>query len=99
MRRGRKDGNHGQLTLAFLRLGCTVADTSNAGIAGWPDVVVGCIGLNHLVEFKDRETAYGRAGLNPNQQAFSRDWRGGQLFSVSSPDEVVALVGNWRRGP
>ncbi len=94
----RRDGNHGQLTLAFLRMGCTVQDTSSAGLPGWPDAVVGCIGVDHLVEFKNPETRYGRAGLNANQSAFDRDWKGGPLHVVSTVDEVAALVGNWRKG-
>lgn len=93
----RRDGNHAELTRAFEKLGCSVADLSGAGIPGWPDVVVGCVGVERLVEFKNPETRYGRAGLNPNQQAFSRDWRGGQLFAVSTVEEAAALVGNWRR--
>lgn len=93
----RRDSNHGDLVRAFERLGCTVADLSHAGLPGWPDVVVGCIGLNHLVEFKDLRTAYGRQGLNENQQAFSREWRGGQVYVVTSELEAEALVTNWRR--
>ena len=93
----RRDGNHGTLTAAFLRLGCTVIDCSHAGIAGWPDVVVGCCGVDRLVEFKNPATRYGRAGLNANQTAFTRDWRGGSVFVVSSTDEVAALVSDWRR--
>lgn len=93
----RRDGNHAQLTKAFLQLGCTVADLSHAGLPGWPDVVVGCAGVDRLVEFKNPATRYGRAGLNGNQQAFSRDWHGGQLYVVSTIDEVVVLVSNWRR--
>lgn len=95
--RSKRDANHGALTKAFEQLGCTVKDLSHAGIPGWPDVVVGCIGRNHLVEFKNPETAYGRAGLNQNQQAFARDWRGGPLYAVSTEEEVEALVRNWRR--
>lgn len=94
----RKDGNHKELLLAFQQMGCSTADLSNAGIAGWPDTVVGCVGLNHLVEFKNPATRYGRDGLNQNQEAFSRDWRGGKLYVVSTVEEIAALVGNWRRG-
>lgn len=94
--RHTRDKNHAALQAAFEGLGCSVADMSGAGIAGWPDVVVGVVGLNALVEFKNPDTRYGRAGLNPNQQAFSRDWRGGKLFAVSTVDEVAALVRNLR---
>lgn len=96
MRRGSRDRNHGELSKAFESLGCSVADLSLLGLPGWPDVVVGVQGRNHLVEFKNPETRYGRAGLNPDQQAFSRDWRGGKLFMVSTVDEAAALVRNLR---
>jgi len=96
-RRGKKDGNHDEICKAFREVGCTVAELHNAGIPGWPDIVVGCIGLNHLVEIKSQETAYGRRGLNENQQAFSRDWGGGKVWVASSAMEAYALVKNWRR--
>jgi hypothetical protein len=95
--RSSRDGNHEELTQRFVRLGCSVQDLSHAGVAGWPDVVVGCIGRNHLVEFKNPETAYGRAGLNPNQREFAARWRGGQTYAVSTPEEVDVLVQNWRK--
>ena len=97
-RQCKRDANHAELTKAFEQLGCTVQDLSHAGVAGWPDVVVGCIGRNHLVEFKNPETAYGRAGLSANQRAFARDWRGGQMYAVSTAEEAMFLVQNWRRG-
>lgn len=96
-RRASKDGNHDNLVQHFEVLGCSVAELHNAGLAGWPDLVVGCIGRNHLVEIKNPDTAYGRAGLNGNQRHFSRDWRGGMVYTVSSADEATVLVQNWRR--
>lgn len=95
-RRKRRDGNHGTLTDAFLQAGCSVADLSGAGIPGWPDIVVGCVGRNHLVELKNPDTAYGRAGLNPNQQAFARTWRGGPIHQAATLDDVIGLVAQWR---
>lgn len=94
--RARKDKNHGELKAAFHDMGCSVADLHNTGLPGWPDVVVGVMSRNHLVEFKNPESRYGRAGLNSNQQAFAAEWRGGKLFCVSSVDEVAALVRNMR---
>ncbi|WP_141233353.1 hypothetical protein [Lysobacter antibioticus] len=81
----------------FEELGCSVVELHHAGIPGFPDLVVGCLGVNHLVEVKNPDTAYGRAGLNANQQTFNRDWRGERMFAVSSLDEAAALVQNWRR--
>lgn len=97
VRRGKKDANHDALKLVFQQMGCSVADLYNAGLPGFPDVVVGITGRDYLVEIKNPETRYGRAGLNSNQTAFARDWRGGQLYVVSTPDEVAALVNNLRR--
>lgn len=94
----RRDANHAPLVEAFKALGCSVADLSHAGLPGWPDIVVGVASRDHLVELKNPETRYGRAGLNENQQAFARDWRGGKLFVVSTVDEVAALVRNLRAG-
>lgn len=97
VRRGKKDANHDAMKLVFEQLGCSVADLYNAGLPGFPDVVVGVAGKNVLVEIKNPETRYGRSGLNSNQTAFSRDWRGGQVYVVSAAEEVAALVNNMRR--
>lgn len=97
VRRGKKDGNHNELKAAFQQLGCSVLDLYDVGIGGAPDIIVGCAGSTVCVEIKNPETRYGRAGLNTNQTAFSRDWRGGPLYVVSSLDEVAALVNNLRR--
>jgi len=95
--RGSKDKNHDELSSTFVALGCSVSDMATCGVDDFPDVVVGCIGKNHLVEYKNPETAYGRKGLNSGQQAFARDWRGGKVWVASSTDECAALVANWRR--
>lgn len=93
----RRDANHSALSKALQQLGCSVVDLSHAGIPGWPDVAVGACGVTYLVEFKNPESRYGRAGLNDNQQAFARDWKGGKLYVVSTAEECAVLVGNWRR--
>lgn len=97
VRRGKKDANHNDLKGLFLQLGCTVLDLYDTGIPGCPDIVIGLLGRNELVEIKNPETGYGKAGLNSNQTAFARDWRGGQLHVVSTADDVVALVQKIRR--
>lgn len=98
MRRCRPDRNQGPIVERFEALGCSVVELHHAGIAGFPDLVVGCMGANHLVEVKNPDTAYGRAGLNTNQRAFDRDWRGERMWSVASVEEATAIVQNWRRG-
>lgn len=92
----RRDDNHETTADEFRALGCTVADTDSTGIPGWPDLVVGCIGVNHLVEVKNDGTAYGRAGLSESQSVFNRDWRGEPVEVVRGPADVVNLVAKWR---
>lgn len=95
--RGSKDKNHDELSGVFVEAGCSVSDMATCGVDDFPDVIVGCIGLNHLVEYKNPETRYGRSGLNAGQKVFARDWRGGKVWMVSTRDEALALVQNWRR--
>lgn len=97
MRRGRRDANHGELSELFKALGCSWVDLTDTGIPGWPDGACGLFNVTHLVEIKSKDSAYGRSGLNPNQAAFYRDWKGEKPYVVSTPDEVVALVNSWRQ--
>lgn len=94
----RRDDNHNELVGVFRALGCTVFETDRVG-EGFPDVVVGCIGVNHLVEIKNPGTDYGRAGLNQKQKLFNDPWRGEKVVAVWTQDEVTALVANWRKKP
>lgn len=94
--RGSLDRNHHDRAGDFEALGCTVAHTAWAGVPGFPDLVVGCVGVNHLVEIKNPDTAYGRRGLNADQTAFNRDWRGAPMVQVSTTEQVATLVQGWR---
>lgn len=95
--RARKDANHNELVALFERLGCTVAQMHACGVPGFPDIAVGSMGRTFLVELKNPNSRYGRSGLNANQSAFARDWRGGKVYMASTTDEVVNLVQYWRR--
>ena len=93
--RARKDDNHDVIVKAFQQLGCSVEETVCTGLPGFPDLLVGCIGINHLVEIKNPETPYGRKGLNENQHAFNARWRGERMGSVSTYQDVIELVLQW----
>jgi len=95
-RRSRKDNNHEALASLFRQMGCSAIDMIDTGIPGWPDLCIGLFGKTHNVEIKNPDTAYGRSGLNSNQTAFARDWKGEPIEIVSTPDEVIALVRKWR---
>lgn len=95
--KAKRDANHATIAGHFELLGCSIVELPHAGISGFPDLVVGCVGVNRLVEVKNPETEYGRAGLNANQRAFNERWRGERMYAVSTEDEATALVQNWRR--
>lgn len=63
MRARRVDANHSEIAEEFERQGCIVHRTNS----DW-DLTVQLYGLTTLVEVKNRETGYGRRGLNKRQQ-------------------------------
>lgn len=87
----RRDANHGEITEAFEALGCTVHDTHEVG-GGFPDIVVGLVGVNVLVEIK---TANGK--LEGSQIGFIERWRGCKPYIVQTHADVIALVAFIRR--
>ena len=71
------------------------------GCSLWPierpfDRVVGLSEVTVLVEYKNPETYYGRAGLTSAQQAVALMWRGGLVHKVSTVEDADRLVA-WLR--
>ena len=95
-RKAKKDGNHDAIVRALEFMGCSVAQMHASGVTGFPDILVGCKSANYLVEIKDRSTAYGKKGLNPNQDDFAQKWRGGNIYVVDSVEQAIGLVKFWR---
>ena len=89
-----KDGNHNHLVSILESLGVSVLDTSSVG-SGFPDTICGYQGANHLVEIKNPLTAYGKRGLNPNQQKFAAHWNA-PIYIIKTIDDVLFLVKQWR---
>jgi len=88
----RTDGNHIEIVRAFESLGCSVADLSGAPgdsvrNIGLPDLLVGIVGVNVLVEVK-----HGDNDLQADQREFINRWRGGQPFTVRNLADVTHVV-------
>lgn len=96
-RAAKRDENHETVADVFRQLGCSVFETDRVG-EGFPDLVVGLLGVSHLIEVKNPETHYGRKGLNDRQSAFAAAWRGSPIVVITSEDEAAAFVQNIRRG-
>ena len=70
------------------------SSTANA----W-DLDVGLLGINHPVEVKPLREQVSEARLTklrPSQAAFFAKWPGAPVNVVHSPEEVAALVKQWR---
>ena len=63
----KKDANDLEIVEALKKAGAYVIDMSHVG-SGFPDLIVGAHQKTMLVEIKNPKTAYGKKGLNKNQQ-------------------------------
>lgn len=90
-RGGTKDLNHDDIAETFEQLGCSVLHTHEVG-GGFPDMVIGLVGITVLVEIKNPDTGYGKAGLTKSQRRFGDLWRGGRVHVVMTKDQAIDLV-------
>lgn len=90
-RYGKADANHADVKGWYRELGCTVADTKDAGL-GVPDLFCGCAGITDPVEVKTED-----GKLLPSQQTFILAWRGSTTRIVRTQDDVIAHVHDMRR--
>jgi len=94
-RKARVDANQKDIRDAFLAMGCSVADTSRLG-EGFPDLVVGCSGVNLLIEVKDGDKPPSARKLTESEEKFMNGWLG-QYTIIETEDQVIELVNSVRR--
>lgn len=88
----RTDANHAEIVAAFRQAGASVYDASPMG-KGFPDLIVGHHGKNHLVEIKNPQSSYGRAGLSKRQADFAATWAGAPVMIIRTVEEGLKLIG------
>jgi hypothetical protein len=86
----RLDANHGQITDVLRSAGASVWSTAALG-HGFPDLVVGWLGQNLLVEVKDGRKPPSARRLTPDEEQFHRQWRG-QVAVVLNPEDAIDLL-------
>lgn len=89
-RYGNKDRNHNAIFDVARGIGARVWDTSMIG-GGFPDAIVYWAGQVYLVEVKNPETRYGKAGPTKRQQRFASD--GWPVLVVRTADELLHAIG------
>lgn len=83
------DANQAELKAAFEKMGCSVLDLSRVG-EGCPDLLVGLLGANVLVEVKN---VNGKDVLEPAQLRFQREWRGARTVAHNVNDVITIVQG------
>ena len=92
MRRAAKvDANQRQVVAALRGAGATVQLLHAVG-EGCPDLLVGHLGVNYLLEVKDGQKPPSAQKLTPQQEIWHRDWRGHRVV-VNSPEAALAAIG------
>jgi hypothetical protein len=96
MRREHKiDENQPDIVLAFQGAGCSVQSLAPVGL-GCPDLLVGCRGVDFLVEVKNPDRAKGGKDYDGKTLRIQSEWRarwlGRRVEVVSTRAEALSLV-------
>ena len=89
--RHRRDKSHDPIVKRLRDLGCSVLDTSQVG-NGAPDMVVGLLGRNYLIEAK----SYGKP-LSDGQLEWHQAWLGHPPTVIWTPEQCEAWVKTTRQ--
>jgi len=87
----RIDANQPEIVKALRQAGATVTPTHELG-RGFPDLVVGFRGLNHLFEIKDGSKSPSRRKLTPDEIEWHANWRG-QVKIVETVEQALRAIG------
>jgi hypothetical protein len=87
----RTDANQAEIVAALRAIGATVQDTSAVG-KGFPDIVVGFMGENHLIEIKNGNLTASSRRLTSYQVMWHNEWRG-KVHVVKDVTEALAVLG------
>ena len=93
MKYGKRDSNHTDIRDALRRVpGCRVFDTADVG-DGFPDLVVGFMGIIRLMEIKDGTLSPSRRKLTSDEKKFHARWEHLPVHIVNSVDEALTAIG------
>jgi hypothetical protein len=87
----RRDHNHAAIVRVLHKCGVTTFDCSHIG-DGFPDLACKFRDQLFLLEIKNPMQSKSAQKLTPAEQAFHAAWLGAPVYTVSTIDEVVALL-------
>ena len=85
------DSNHSQVVDALRRAGATVQSLAAVG-KGCPDLLVGFLGRNWLLEVKDGNKSPSARALTADQVKWQAGWMG-SVEVVNDAAEALQLIG------
>lgn len=91
-RAAKRDDNEAQIVAALRKAGATVRIITQGD--GLPDLLVGYRGRTILLEVKDGAKPPSARKLTEDEEAFFRDWQGGDLEVVLSAEQALAAIGH-----
>lgn len=86
-----RDSNQDAIVEALTSADATVIDLHKIKF-GCPDILVGAVGKWHLMEIKNPDTAYGKAGLTKAQRAWHSAWRA-PVHIVTTVEDALDVIG------
>ena len=92
MRAAKVDANHEAVVTVLRAAGATVQSLAGVG-KGVPDLLVGFQGQTLLMEIKDGFKPPSARLLTEDQLRWHREWNGGALAVVDSPDAALRMIG------
>lgn len=84
------DGNQGEI-VRILRVAGYSVQVLNRVKDGCPDLLVGCYGLNVLLEVKDPAQEPRKRRLTEPEAKWHRNWPG-QVAVVETPEEALRVI-------
>ena len=91
-RAARIDANQNEIVAALRGIpGCKVAITSALG-HGFPDIVVGWMSNNYLIEIKDSDKPPSKRRLTPDEKKFHEQWAG-QIDIAETFEDCLRIIG------
>ena len=86
------DANQPEIVKALRTIpGCKVESIAAMG-KGLPDLLIGWMGDNYLIELKDGDKPPSKRKLTPDEKRFHSQWTG-QVAVCNDLDEVLAVLG------
>ena len=92
MRFGRIDDNQTAIVKALRQIpGCSVQSLADCG-GGVPDLLVGFMNRNYLIECKDGSKSPSRRKLTPAQVDWHKRWTG-EIHIVTCHEDALEVIG------